>query len=156
MAIAITLKDYLSSHGVHYDLVSHAHTESSLETAQAAHISGDKLIKSVMLQDENGLLMAVLPATHRVELGTLHVETQRNLGLATEMEFKSLLSDCELGAIPPVGPAYGIETIMDACIEEMSDLYFEAGDHKDLVHMDKDQYMMLMAQAERLQFTHHR
>ena len=154
MAIAMTLKEYLANQDVPYDLLPHPHTSSSSATAHAAHVSGDKLLKSVMLQDEKGLVMAVLPATHRVELGTLYQRTHRNLGLASEMEFAPYLEDCELGAIPPVGPAYGIETIVDDSIEDLPDLYFEAGDHKGLVHMRGDHYLKLLRGSVQVQFTH--
>ena len=84
MAIAITLKQYLAKKGVNYELVTHSPTPTSLAAAHAAQVPDDRVAKSVILEDEQGFLMAVVPASHRVELGTLHHTLHRNLGLATE------------------------------------------------------------------------
>ena len=62
MAIAITLKDFLDSAGVDYDLVSHPYTASSMYTATKAHVSGENLAKAVVLKDDHGYLVAVVPS----------------------------------------------------------------------------------------------
>lgn len=54
MAIASTIEEFLESLAVAYDLVRHPRSVSSLRTAQAAHIPGDQLAKSVLLADEDG------------------------------------------------------------------------------------------------------
>jgi prolyl-tRNA editing enzyme YbaK/EbsC (Cys-tRNA(Pro) deacylase) len=60
-----------------------------------------------------------------------------DLRLATEAKLKYLLKDCEPGAVPPLGAAYGLETVWDDSLLEQSDTYFEAGDHETLVHMKR-------------------
>ncbi len=155
MSVALKVKQFLRDKGVDYQVVAHPPTHCSSETAESAHVPGDRLIKSVILQDEKGYMMAVLPSTHRVELGTLYHALHRNLGLATEFELLPLLKDCAPGAIPPLGPAYEIETIVDQSVEGLPDVYFEAGDHEELIHMRGDAFLRLMEGAERLRFTHH-
>ena len=108
MAISRSLKNYLEEQGVQYDVVRHVHTESSMHTAAAAHVPGDRLAKSVLVVDEEGCLLVVVPSSHRVQLGELDRQLERNLGLATEDELRELFKDCKIGAIPPVGAAYGI------------------------------------------------
>ena len=71
MAISITLAEYLDNEGIDYDLVTHPHTSSSLESAESAHIPGDKLAKCVVLGDGRGYVLAVIPSTHRLELDSL-------------------------------------------------------------------------------------
>ena len=144
MAIPISLEQFLSYHHVEYKIVKHPKTASSLHTARAANIPGDQLVKSVILEDENGYLMAVLPASRRVELGKLSKMTRRRLGLATEPELNDLFADCESGAVPPVGRAFGVDTIWDDSIAIMPDVYFEAGDHEELVHMTNMQFQRLI------------
>ena len=79
--------------------------------------------------------MAVLPANCRLELGSLHLLLHRRLGLATEQEVADLFQDCEPGAIPPVGEAYGLEVVVDDSLASQSDIYFEGGDHRALLHV---------------------
>ena len=155
MAIAITLKDYLENSGAQYDVVPHTYTTSSMSTAEAAHIPGDKLVKSVLLEDENGYVLAVIPATHHLELGRISRQLNRRLGLPTEDELGSTFTDCDLGAIPPIGNAYGVEVIMDECLKDCNEVYFEAGDHIELVHMESDAFMALMQNANVNQISHH-
>jgi Ala-tRNA(Pro) deacylase len=154
MAIAITLKEYLADQELDYTVLKHTHTSASKATAQAAHIPDRLLVKSVMLEDENGrYLLAVVPANYMVNLGKLHNQYNVQLGLATEEEVGNLFTDCELGAIPPIGNAYGIDVIMDESLERCPDVYFEACDHKHLIHMDGMQFKRLMANAAHSSFV---
>ncbi len=155
MAIPITLLEYLEWKGVDYELIEHPHTSSSMKTAESAHIPGDQLAKGIVLEDENGYLMAILPATHRLELSKIHRQFNRRLGLVTEQELGDLFTDCDEGAVPPVGEAYGFDVVMDDSLANCSDIYFEAGDHTDLVHVSGNDFRCLMADAKHGQFSRH-
>jgi Ala-tRNA(Pro) deacylase len=146
MAIAMTVSNYLADHGVEYDILSHPHTLSSGESAQAAHIPGNRLAKSVILEDDLGYLMVILPANRHLDLGELHRQMNRNLGLATEGELGQLFQDCEIGALPALGPAYGIETLVDDLIAEQPEIYFEAGDHEQLIHVSAESFHALLGE----------
>jgi Ala-tRNA(Pro) deacylase len=154
MAIATKLKEFLALHGVEYDVVTHPHSNNSMQTAELAHVPGDRLAKSVVLEDDIGYVVAVLPSTCHIRLGKLSREMNRTFRLATESELPELFSDCELGAIPPVGLAYGVPTIVDDRLQEQPEIYFEAGDHEQLIRMDRDQFTALMAHAGRAHFSH--
>ena len=159
MAIAPLVEDYLSRHGARYDVVEHPRSTHSSETAQLAHIPGDRLVKSVVLRDEDdAVLLAVLPSTLSVHIGHLSEETHRTLRLADETDLEGVFPDCSPGAIPPLGPAYGVRIILDDSLEAHADLYFEAGDHEHLVHMATGQFMALVGPAQRVHFgvTSHR
>jgi len=111
MTIASTVSDCLAEHDVAYDILTHAHTASSGESAEASHVPGARLAKSVVLEDEQGYVMVVLPSSRRVDMGELHRQLKRNLGLATETELGHLFKDCEIGALPALGPAYGMKPL---------------------------------------------
>ncbi len=155
MAIATTLENFLKAHHVAYDVVTHPRTMTSMQTAAQAHVPGNRLIKSVVVEDDQGYLMVALPSTHRLELGRLHHQLQRQLGLATEGELAGLFKDCELGAIPPVGAAYGIETLVDDSLLQGGDVYFEAGDHEELIHVSGEQFRNLFADAKHGRYSDH-
>ncbi len=155
MAVSLTLQDYLSRWGVEYDIVPHPHSSSSLETAEAAHIPGDQLAKCVMTEDYRGYLMVVVPASHQVEFSLLDDQLDRRLELATEDELADIFTDCELGAIPPLGEAYGVDVAIDNRLVECEDVYFEAGNHEELIHLKGDDFRDLMAGAEHGQYSRH-
>lgn len=153
MTVAITLQLYMERLGVEYDVVAHPYADNGLETAEMAHISPDKLAKSVMLEDEGGYLMAVCPASRRIKLGDLYRETNRRLEFANESELADMLGDCVLGAVPPVGDLYGVDVVVDMDLFMQSDIYFEAGDHEDLIHVTADNFQKLMSNAEHASFS---
>jgi Ala-tRNA(Pro) deacylase len=154
MAIAIAVEDYMARHGLTtYDIIRHPQSHFSMETAELAHVPGECLAKSVILEDDDGYLMMVLPSTRHVKLGALSRDLQRQLRLATELELAQLFKDCEPGAIPPVGEAYGLETLIDESLADKPDVYFEAGNHQELIHVDGDSFMRMMASARRIQLS---
>lgn len=155
MAIARAIQEFLESHDVDYELVEHPRTVSSMRTAQAAHIPGERLAKSVLLEDDKGYLMAVIPSTHRVDFGKLHHQLHRRVGLAIEQEVADVFDDCDRGAIPAIGAPYRIDAIVDDTLLQQPDVYFEAGDHEALVHMSGSQFGLLMAGVPHGGFTRH-
>jgi Ala-tRNA(Pro) deacylase len=109
----------------------------------------------VLLEDDDGHLMAIIPSTHRIDLGKLHHHLNRRVGLAIEKEVTELFSDCDPGAIPAIGAAYRVETIIDDALFQQPDVYFEAGDHEALVHVSGQAFGAMMAGAPHGRFTHH-
>jgi Ala-tRNA(Pro) deacylase len=155
MAIALTLKEYLDSRGISYEVIPHKYSESSLTSADAAHVPGDCLAKSVVLEDDFGYLLAVLPANRKLSINTLRMYTHRDLEFAPEDELGELFSDCEFGAIPPVGRVYGMQTIIDDALKEQAEIYFEAGDHEALIRVSTAQFESLMPEADYSHFSRH-
>ncbi len=153
MAMAPLVEDYLSRHEARYDIVAHPRSRFSIETAAAADVPGDRLVKAVLLEDDDGMVLAVLPSTCSVHLGHLSHETHRRLRLADEGELHGVFTDCEPGAIPPLGPAYGVRTILDESLQAQPEVYFEAGDHEHLVHMTAAQFMALVGPATTVHFA---
>ena len=155
MAIALTLSNYLAEHDVEYSVLTHPHTATSGESAEASHVPGKRLAKSVVLEDDQGYVMVVLPSNRQVDLDELHRQLNRNLGLATEGELGNLFADCEIGALPAVGPAYGMETLVDDTIAEQPEIYFEAGDHEQLIQVSTEVFQALLGdRVQHGQFSH--
>jgi len=145
MAIARTLKSYLDRNNVKYDTVEHMPTETAIDSARKAHLPTHQVTKAVVLEDDNGYVVSVLPADHRLNLDWVNDELARNLELAPEDELPELFQDCKLGAVPALSEAYGLDVIWDDQLVEASDIYIEAGDHEHLIHMRGDAFQQLMA-----------
>ncbi len=157
MAIATRLKKYLREREASYDLVTHPHSEHSMETAEKAHVPGDALAKGVLVKDDEGYLLVVLPSDYHIELDTLKKLLKQEVAMVDEVTLGAVFGDCEVGAVPPVGMAYGLKTIWDptSSLGKLDEIYFEAGDHQNLVRMSGVQFHELMAPAERGEFSHH-
>ncbi len=154
MPVAQTVLNYLQSRQIPYTVLPHRRTLSSRDTADAAHVSGERLAKAVIFWDREGYLMAVVPGDRHVGVETLSGKLGRDLALADESRIAPVFRDCDLGAIPPIGPAYGMETIVDDGLVGLPEIYFEAGDHEDLIRMDGEQFLRMLNQARHGQFSH--
>jgi Ala-tRNA(Pro) deacylase len=147
MAIAATIERYLADQGISYDVIAHRHTGDSLHTAEAAHVSGESVAKAVVLENEQGYVVAV-PATYKLKTGELHAFTGRpHLRLVSEEELAGLFKDCELGAVPALAAAYSVEAVWDESLALSSTLYFEGGDHQSLVRVSGAEFRKMMGNA---------
>jgi Ala-tRNA(Pro) deacylase len=157
MTIANKLESYLLQQETSYQLTAHEHSSFSMDTAEKAHIPGDALAKGILVKEDNGYLLVVLPSDYHIELETLRTLLRQEVELASESEVGTLFNDCDPGAVPPIGAAYGIKTIWDpnTSLGQLNDIYFEAGDHDHLIHVSGEQFHELMASAERGQFSRH-
>ena len=75
------------------------------------------------------------------------------LQLADEAEFIALFSDCDRGALPPLGGIYGLPMMVDEAADAQPEVYFEAGDHEHLVHMTQAEFYRLSSGAPRARFS---
>ncbi|MFE8035170.1 aminoacyl-tRNA deacylase [Thiohalocapsa marina] len=144
MTIAARVEDYLKQHSVPFELLPHKTTGSTHETAEAAHVSDDHIAKAVMVGDEQGEAMVVIPGDSWLMLDRLNKASGRTFRLDEESELSRLFPDCDPGAVPPVGKAYGVETYLDEALTTLADVYFESGDHRNLVHINGPDFVRLL------------
>jgi len=88
--------------------------------------------------------MAVIPSTHKVEVGVVGQLINRELGMAFEEELGAVFKDCEIGAVPAIGRPYGLEVVWDDSLADQDEIFFESGDHEILVRMDGSEFSKLL------------
>ncbi len=145
MSVPDTIARYLSTRGVDYDTRVHPPTQTSARTAEVAHVPGDRLAKGVLLAAGDRLIMAVVPASCSVDSDALELLLGCDLFMVDEEDLRDILRDCRFGAVPPIGDAYGIATVVDDSLFRQPDVYFEAGDHESLIHVTGVAFYLLMA-----------
>lgn len=155
MSIPDTVQRYLENNSITYEVLPHPYSSTSLGTAQSSGVSGDAIAKSVVLEDDDGYVMAVIPATHHIELGQLGHQLHRHLGLATEQELPELFRDCDLGAVPAIGQAYDMDVVVEDSLMDRAHIYFESGDHTDLIHISGKEFQRLMGDVYHGHFSRH-
>lgn len=139
------LSHYLDQHNARYDVCAHLWSRSSAETARSAHVLPHQLAKSVLLEDDEGCVLAVVPADKTVMLHQVaEMLGRKELHLSDENRIASLFPDCDRGAVPPLGMAWGLETVVDDELEANDTIYMEAGDHERLLRMSREQFHALM------------
>ena len=145
MSIPRRIRDYLDSQKAPYEWLPHPQAFTAQEVAHSLHVSGKRLAKTVILNADGRLVMAVLPASHRLIMPELKAALEvRRLEMLPESELAKIFPDCDLGAIPPFGNLYGIEVWVDRPVEESGELVFTAGTHVDAVRMKYSDYAELV------------
>src|SRR5262249_27109288 len=105
------------------------------------HVPGKEMAKTVLLRSDRGYVLAVLPATHRVNLDEIRAKLElTDVELAGEGEMGRIFPDCELGAIPPFGSFYHLPTLVDESLAEDDEIVFEAGTHEEAIRMSYKDY----------------
>jgi Ala-tRNA(Pro) deacylase len=89
--------------------------------------------------------MVVIPGDAWVNLPAIRKELDREMVLAEEKDAAGYFPDCDLGAIPPLGPAYGMETLMDKALISLAYVYLESGDHRSLIKIDGGAFTELLS-----------
>jgi Ala-tRNA(Pro) deacylase len=128
---------HLDAHGVPYDVVEHAATETAADDAAAARVAAAAAGKTLVLHDHRGYSLVVIPADHQLDVGRVRELTgaTARLRLASEEEIARDLPFYEVGALPPVGPQVPPVDVVDLHLLDVERALFAAGDHRHSVLM---------------------
>ncbi|MDX1735343.1 MAG: YbaK/EbsC family protein [Halioglobus sp.] len=145
MTVAKRQANYLRLTNTHYRVQAHSPSQSAADSAHAAHVPESCVVKGVLLKNRrNGkYLMALAPASNRLNLGWLRPHTGMELEIAAEEELQRMFPDCDTGAVPGFGQAYNVDMIWDEHLADPDQLYLEAGDHRELIEIDHDDFLQL-------------
>ena len=147
------VKDFLDKNNVHYTTITHSPAYSAQDVAAVTHIPGKEVAKVVMLKVDGKMMMAVLPASFKIDFELLRMTLPATtVELATETEFINLFPECEPGAMPPFGNLYGIPVIAEDRLIEDKQIAFNAGSHREVMIMKFTDFQRLV-KPEILSFT---
>jgi Ala-tRNA(Pro) deacylase len=130
------LTELLDREGIRYITIQHSRAYTAQEVAAAAHVPGKEMAKTVVTKLDGKPALVVLPAGEKVNFDQLRANTgASDVELATEQEFATLFPGCELGAMPPFGNLYGLETYVTRSLADDEEIAFNAGTLTELVRM---------------------
>jgi Ala-tRNA(Pro) deacylase len=142
---AAKLKEFLDSQKIKYVTIMHSTAYTAQETAAIVHIRGKELAKSVIVKIDDALAMAVLPASHQIDLSLLKTTAgAQNIGLASESEFRGRFPECETGAMPPFGNLYGMPVFAEESLRKDKEITFNAGSHRELIRLAYEDFERLV------------
>ena len=146
--------DMLERYRIPHVHTSHANAYRAREVAEAEHLPPCMLAKTVIVHGPNGYAMAVLPADCKVDLEELAATLNlQHLRLATEEEVRERFPDSEVGAVPPFGSLFGLPVYMDVRLAREAYIFFNAGTHRDAIHISFADYVRL-ADPVTIRFAH--
>src|SRR6185436_19439059 len=130
------LKQFLDREKIKYLSIVHSTAYRAQEVAASAHITGKELAKTVIVELDGKLAMAVLPANRKIVLQDLREVTgSEEVKFASEEEFKTRFPDCETGAMPPFGNLYGMDVYVAESLTGNDEIAFNAGSHTEVIKL---------------------
>ncbi len=144
MSMPAHLKAHLEQAHVSYADVAHIPARSSQYAASVLHVPGKEVAKTVALRAGNQVLLAVLPATHHVDLEKLAGVVGTPVKLIEEQECYQLFPDCQHGAVPPFGELYGLPVYLDEALADVPEIVFSAGTLTEGIRMGNADFIHLV------------
>lgn len=145
MTVATKIKELLEKEKMTYQVLEHELAFTALEVAEAQHLPGHQMIKSVIIGADGKWVMCVLPSTHKIDFDKLKKALKvKEASLANEAKVAALFPGFEIGAMPPFGQLAGIDVYLDASLKENETVAFNAGTHTDVLKIKLKDYLRLV------------
>ena len=145
MPLLERLHEFLQANQADYTHSKHQTAFTAREVASAEHLPAREVAKTVVVHSDIGYAMLVVPANKLFDFQEVRLELGfKQVRMVTEHELNQLFSDCELGAMPPVGALYGLPVYLDAGLAEERLIAFNGGTHDDVIHMLTAEYRRLV------------
>jgi len=138
------IKQYLRENGVEFRVGTHLPQYTAQEVAAAEHVPGRMLAKVVIVKADGRFVMTIVPAPAMLDIEKLReVLGAQDVRLAQEHEMQGLFPDCEVGAEPPFGSLYDMETLADKQLAMQDEIVFQSGSHRETIRMKYADYERL-------------
>lgn len=143
--IQARIERYLRDAAIPYRFLPHPWARTAQETAEAGHVSGWLVMKTVAVELASGEeFICVVPAPVLVDLDAVcDVTHSRDAVLVDEDRLRELFPGCEPGAAPPFGGLWNLPVIMDSCLCSAETILMPSGRHDGLIELRADDYLDL-------------
>jgi Ala-tRNA(Pro) deacylase len=132
---------YLEQHRLPYEHLTHGRAVPAQRLAAAEHVPGDRVAKTVVVSVDGALALAVVGATHLVDLDTLRrASGATQVDLVPETTFADRFEPCEAGAEPALG-FFGLPLFVDAALVHEPWILMRGGTHEDAIRIDTRAWM---------------
>ena len=130
--------EHLDAAGVAYEVLEHEPTMSATAEAATTHRPPAEVAKTVILQDGEGYVLGVVPASERIDIHKVRelLGASKSLRLATEAEIAHDFPALEVGAVPPFGPMMPRAEVIDDRLMQVDRMLCAGGDHAHSVLVD--------------------
>jgi Ala-tRNA(Pro) deacylase len=134
----VDVKKFLQERNAAFEVIPHPWAKGSARLAEAVHVPGRAVAKSVLLHANHGFVdvVAVVPADRKVNVE----EVSKMLGgaevvVGNEDDVTIRCPDCERGVLPPFGSQYNMQTIVDASFAERDEFIIESNTHGEAIRL---------------------
>jgi Ala-tRNA(Pro) deacylase len=146
------IANFLTECHIPFEVLPHPPAFTAQRLARYLHVKGSQVAKGVLLRGPDGLVLAVLPATHQIDLAGLGRELGGTVALADEADIADVFNDCEWGVVPAFGRLYGLKTLLDESLAPEALIVLDAHTHVEALRLRCGDFERLEA-PRRLRFA---
>ncbi len=143
MSLSNPVLTYLHRNDVAFKTIEHEPADSLQQAVLQAGIRPEMVARAVLLGDEQGVLLAVLPLANAINFSQLFDLLQRQLEPVERGAAHHIFQGCELGTIPPLAIPFGIQAMIDESLLEQEIVYLEPGSKKLLLRLEGEFFRQL-------------
>jgi Ala-tRNA(Pro) deacylase len=126
---------YLTEHRVSFETIIHPPAFTAQQRAKFLRLPGRQVAKAVLLSGPRGHFLAVLPATHQLDINLLSETMGGSVGLAPCWEITELFRDCEWGVVAAFGTLYGLPVVLDVSLKPDDSLILAGHTHAQAIRI---------------------
>lgn len=120
--------EYLEKRGVPFEVIPHEKAFTSIDEAKALGIEADEVVKTLLVDAEQGRFLAVVPGDRRLDMKLVEaVLGDKHAHLAKEEELEAVYPEFELGALPPLGGLLRAHAYVDPDVMRHETVVFAGG-----------------------------
>jgi prolyl-tRNA editing enzyme YbaK/EbsC (Cys-tRNA(Pro) deacylase) len=136
MTVYDRIVNLLKEYGINFECVKHVPVYTSLEAAKIRNLDLSTGLKALVFFADKTPILVVVPGDKKVNTNVLKkIFGFRDLRFASPKEVFNIIG-IEIGAVPPMGRALGLNSYFDKSIENKGRIAFNAGLHTVSVYMN--------------------
>lgn len=143
MSTSSAVQHFLELQGIKFSLVDCPWDSHGRWQGGSVSISHAAVARPVILKDEQGMVMVVMPITGRLNLGTLNDQLQRQLQAVEKSEYPPVFASCTSFILPALGALTGLESVVDVALLEQDSVFVSSGNDEKLIRLSTEDFQRL-------------
>jgi HD-like signal output (HDOD) protein/prolyl-tRNA editing enzyme YbaK/EbsC (Cys-tRNA(Pro) deacylase) len=144
--------DYLNTAGVNYMVIENLPNHTLEEIIKLIGIADHALLRVALMQDELGIILAILPQDYLLDIGLLSKQLNRELQPLDNELLNKMYSEVNIDCYPPLPEFLSLPCVIESDILNLEDVYFKPGVSNELICMKRSAFMEFQQQSKRYNF----
>jgi len=133
--------EFLDGQKAKYAVIHHSPAYTAQEVAASSHVPGKSMAKTVVVNIDGRIALAVVPANREIDMALLRYAADAgSAALADRSEFARRFEGCKMGLMPPLGVLFGMDTYVDNVLAKEEYIAFNSGSETDVITMAFNDY----------------
>jgi len=139
-----TISAVLNKKGYEHEVLPQAATGNLIDMANSINVRLQNVARSVLLSDGNsGLLLAILPASHCLDIAALGRQLHREFKPAESAAIQLMFPGHDAEHLPPFSPTTALPCIIDDSLADQDQIYFPTESMQFVRMVNEDFYDLL-------------